>query len=495
MNALKETKKKHLLAILKYLYLHNSSTMNELVGNLQLSQPSIRNMVRILQEKQLIQEVGNDLSSGGRCPTRFALNEKNYLILCLYIQVDKIIYQVRGFSEIKKEDTLFYQGEEELKKIIRQLVDKNEVHCCQIAVEGIVYEDEYVTDHQNILKKHHWVKDIKKEIDLPIQLQNDVKMIHQGCYFTYQQDTTYYLYINDVGIGSSYFYKDEPLYGNTGIMGEIGLISFKGKTINQRIRECQSQDEFNELLGLLVSMIFTMLDPTRLELSLDLKWNYEEKIIKNILNKIDKKKLEELYKEVIPLAEVCSVVNESVSVRANTIYNYLEVLDISPQTGSITNVRKVSGKEIGDSFHLFYGGDILFTRINPRINRVAIAPPVKPFGIMSKEIYRILYKKNKYISEENRYVICAILQNEWVIKQIIRLSTGSSSSRARVQVEDLLNDVYIPVLDEKVQKEISDSTYSVSKKLWNLSQKILKSYVKNQKILGGDVDKDQLRGI
>ena len=95
----------------------------------------------------------------------------------------------------------------------------------------------------------------------------------------------------------------------------------------------------------------------------------------------------------------------------------------------------------------------------------------------------------------NSSVICAILQNEWVIKQIIRLSTGSSSSRARVQVEDLLNDVYIPVLDEKVQKEISDSTYSVSKKLWNLSQKILKSYVKNQKILGGDVDKDQLRGI
>lgn len=231
----------------------------------------------------------------GRCPTRFALNEKNYLILCLYIQVDKVIYQVRSFSEIKKEDTLIYQEEEELKKIIKQLVDKNEVHCCQIAVEGIVYEDEYVTDHQNILKKHHWLKDIKKEIDLPIQLQNDVKMIHQGCYFTYQQDATYYLYINEVGIGSSYFYKDEPLYGNTGIMGEIGLISFKGKTINQRIRECQSQDEFNELLGLLVSMILSMLDPTRLELSLDLKWNYEEKIIKNILNKIDENCFKNLY--------------------------------------------------------------------------------------------------------------------------------------------------------------------------------------------------------
>ena len=39
--------------------------------------------------------------------------------------MDKVIYQVRSFSEIKKEDTLIYQEEEELKKIIRQLVDKN----------------------------------------------------------------------------------------------------------------------------------------------------------------------------------------------------------------------------------------------------------------------------------------------------------------------------------------------------------------------------------
>ena len=90
--------------------------MNELVGNLQLSQPSIRNMVRILQEKQLIQEVGNDLSSGGRCPTRFALNEKNYLILCLYIQVDKIIYQVRSFSEIKKRRYIILSRGRRIKK-------------------------------------------------------------------------------------------------------------------------------------------------------------------------------------------------------------------------------------------------------------------------------------------------------------------------------------------------------------------------------------------
>ncbi len=51
------------------------------------------------------------------------------------------------------------------------------------------------------------MKDIKKEIDLPIQLQNDVKMIHQGCYFTYQQDTTLLSIYKMKGIGSSYFIK------------------------------------------------------------------------------------------------------------------------------------------------------------------------------------------------------------------------------------------------------------------------------------------------
>lgn len=214
-----------------------------------------------------------------------------------------------------------------------------------------------------------------------------------------------------------------------------------------------------------------------------------------LLNKIDKKKLEQMYSKVIPLSEVCSIQNENISINDNDTYNYLEVPDISPQTGSITNIRRIKGNELGDSFHKFYTDDILFTRINPRINRVAIAPPIKGFGVMSKEIYRIIYRENEYISKQNRFVICAMLQNEWVIKQIVRLSTGSSSSRARVQVEDLLNDVYIPVLPESIQSQISDSTYDTSRKIWNQAQKFLKSYEKNQKLLGGNIDKNNLRGI
>lgn len=214
-----------------------------------------------------------------------------------------------------------------------------------------------------------------------------------------------------------------------------------------------------------------------------------------LMNKLNSRLMQEQYGEVVPLKEICSIDNASVAIKDDAEYYYLEVPDISPQTGTITNIRKVKGNAIGDSFHKFYPGDILFTRINPRISRVAIVPNLDNFGIVSKEVYRIVYKANKYIKEENKYVLCALLQNENVIKQIVRLSTGSSSSRARVQVEDLLNDVYVPILDEKSQREISTSVYNTSQKIWEQAQKLLKTYKKNQKLLGSDIDTNSFRSI
>ena len=214
-----------------------------------------------------------------------------------------------------------------------------------------------------------------------------------------------------------------------------------------------------------------------------------------LLNKIDRVRLEKKFDKMIPLSEVCTIDNKSVNIYKDNIYNYLEVLDISPVTGTITNIRKRYGYEIGDSFNKFEKGDILFTRINPRISRVAIAPQIDDFGVVSKEVYRLVYKENKYIKKENFYVICAILRNEDIVQQIVRLSTGSSSSRARVQKEDLLNEVFIPVIDEKVQKSISNSTYNTSVMIWKQAQAYLKTYEKNQKLLGSNVSMNELRSI
>ena len=137
----------------------------------------------------------------------------------------------------------------------------------------------------------------------------------------------------------------------------------------------------------------------------------------------------------------------------------------------------------------------MFTRINPRKNRIAIAPPIEDFGLVSKEVYRLQIKDNPYISEKNRYVLCPILQSEYVKSQIIRLSTGSSSSRARVQEEDLLADVYIPIPDEQLQSQLSQNTLQTSLEIWDCAQKLLTIYSSNQSSLGSEVTKDSMRSV
>ena len=183
-------------------------------------------------------------------------------------------------------------------------------------------------------------------------------------------------------------------------------------------------------------------------------------------------------------------------MRSDRTYYYLEVPDISEGTGIITNIRKMSGRDLKQSsFHKFYPGDILFTRINPRKSRIAIAPPIDSFGIVSKEVFRLQIKDNPYISKENQYALCAILQSSHVNSQIVRLSTGSSSSRARVQENDLLSDVYIPIPDVSLQAKLSESLLSTSTNIWECAQNLLSVYEKNLRALGSDVCKDSMRSV
>lgn len=215
-----------------------------------------------------------------------------------------------------------------------------------------------------------------------------------------------------------------------------------------------------------------------------------------LLNIIERTELQEKFPQLVPLKDVCRVENQLVRIQPEKMYQYLEVPDISEFTGTITNIRCVMGSSLGStSFYKFQAGDILFTRINPRKSRVAIAPPIDGDCIVSKEVFRLVYKDNPYISFENRYVLKSIMQSSHVRNQIVRLSTGSSSSRARVQVDDLLSDVYIPIPDVSLQEQISQTEKTSVEEIWSISQKYLTSFADNQTSLGGCVKVDEIRSL
>ena len=174
-------------------------------------------------------------------------------------------------------------------------------------------------------------------------------------------------------------------------------------------------------------------------------------------------------------------------------YFYLEIPDISSNTGTISNIRQVFGSEIKSSMHVFHGGDIVFSRINPRKNRVTVIPEEIQKGLVSKEAYILKIKKNRYINDE--YVLCALLQSEHVCRQVVRLATGSSSSRARVYEDDLLQYVYIPVPSNELQQQISKRQKKIYSDYWTSSQKFLKGFIETHNQLLSSFNKEHMRGV
>lgn len=212
-----------------------------------------------------------------------------------------------------------------------------------------------------------------------------------------------------------------------------------------------------------------------------------------LLNILDKEKLQKNFNNLIKLSEVCYVENIACKPKQDSYYYYLEVPDISPNTGLISNIRYVKGNEISSDRYIFHGGDILFTRINTRKNRITIIPDMIEEGLVSEEVYILKLKDNNYIKYKT--VLCSLLQSDMVKNQIVRLSTGSSSSRARVHYNDLLEYVYVPVPDEDFQENINDTYISILNGYWNASQTFLKNYVEVQKQLASTIDKNSFRSV
>lgn len=212
-----------------------------------------------------------------------------------------------------------------------------------------------------------------------------------------------------------------------------------------------------------------------------------------LLNSIDKASLHERFENLVPLREICEINNHSITPLNNQMYYYLEIPDISPDTGTISNIRYLNGSQINSSMNFFNGGDLIYSRINPRKNRVTVIPDDIQNGIVSKEVYVLHLKANNYIN--SKYVLCALLQSKAIKNQLVRLATGSSSSRARVPEEDMLDFVYIPVPEASVQERIHDKYKTISEEYWNASQKFIDGFIELHGVLMSDFQRNDINKI
>lgn len=102
-------------------------------------------------------------------------------------------------------------------------------------------------------------------------------------------------------------------------------------------------------------------------------------------------------------------------------------------------------------------GEIIFSKINPRIPRVAVVPPLDYILTCSSEFEIIKPSEERYT-----YLLKTLLLTEAVQKQIQSLTSGTSSSHNRIKSSELMN---IQILWPKKESSADSNLLKLSRKI------------------------------
>lgn len=94
-----------------------------------------------------------------------------------------------------------------------------------------------------------------------------------------------------------------------------------------------------------------------------------------------------------------------------------------------------------------YQGELIFSKINPRIPRMAVIPERDVRLVCSNE-FEIMRSKGLI----DMHVLCFLLKTKMVMSQIEGLTSGTSSSHSRIKREQLA-DILIPIPNNEITKE------------------------------------------
>lgn len=151
----------------------------------------------------------------------------------------------------------------------------------------------------------------------------------------------------------------------------------------------------------------------------------------------------------IPKEWVCEKFKYIARVKANLVHpdGYGDYQQVSPEniekgTGKILPCKTVKETGVISDNHLFQKGQILYSKIRPILNKVAIAPFD---GLCSADMYPIETDINKY------YLLYALLSDSYLVN--IRLITEDRVKMPKINQEELSN-IFFAIPEESEQSEI-----------------------------------------
>lgn len=138
---------------------------------------------------------------------------------------------------------------------------------------------------------------------------------------------------------------------------------------------------------------------------------------------------------------------------------HISVLHVNPDsTIDFQEVLKYNPISKG---RLCFTGDVLFSKINPRIPRTAVIPEFNKTLVCSNE-----FEIMRPSADVDAYSICLLLKCSYVSKQIENLTSGTSSSHNRIKREQLAQIMIPYPVSEKAKNSITEIGKAIGSALY-----------------------------
>ncbi|MGL5378325.1 ROK family protein, partial [Clostridium sp.] len=248
-----------------------------------------------LTKKNYVIELGVDNSNGGRRATRYSLNYNKVIFLMIWLRENLLIVEIRDIckNRIFKESILIENDEEKIA-YIEKLVEYYNISLVYFSVEGIIKGYRFMNDITFTLTEYTLVEKINDLLEIPVFLENDVRLLASGHIHKNNIDArnAIYMYIGTNGMGAVIFNENNILRGENNYAGEIGLIQYKSNTINNWLMSDIENEELEDLIKFIITIVAYSLDPSDIIISSDFFHRFDrnsiEKFAKEgLVNKID----------------------------------------------------------------------------------------------------------------------------------------------------------------------------------------------------------------
>ncbi len=204
--------------------------------NTGLERPTLTHIVSYLLEKNLVKEVGEDKSSGGRKPTLLDFNY-DYGVACgIKVEVEKVILGLTNLEGkiISKSEEKFPRGTKSQKilKLIKESLDRltqeTNLLGIGIGISGFVNLERDVSIYSPILnwKNVDLARPLEEKYGVPVFINNDVNTLTltEKWYGAGKNYRNFICVTVGEGIGSGIVIDSNLYTGAIGGAGEIGHI-------------------------------------------------------------------------------------------------------------------------------------------------------------------------------------------------------------------------------------------------------------------------------